>query len=298
MPRINNFIPHLFEEHQYAIIDQVLAPDLPESWGLIPLVPEGLEKEAEAKLLPALLPLNPLSPELKTECFSALKAAYAADEPLPIQTLLKSEADVQTLKNHMENHLVMHAASGKRALLRSYDPRVWVHLQWILSAEQQQELYGPISTWSIFLPFHYEQWLSYDTPKVDDAPFTPSAQPLSYSNATYQSIFRLETINRVFKQHLKPPLEALDDTARQLHDLMVQAEHDGLQRQDEQQCFVEQALQYGTNFHEHFIIQDLLKAYDREEQTYVDASALISPEQWATIQRAQSHRLHENPADQ
>jgi hypothetical protein len=284
MPTPIDFTPSLFDEHQYALVDQVLFPDLPEAWGLVPLVPQGLEAEAQAKLLPALLPLAQLSPEVKADCFAAVQEALETGEPLPIQTLLHSEADLPAMQHHWANHLVMESSSGKRALLRSYDPRVWLHLQWMLTPEQLKALYGPTSTWTIFLPFQHQAWISYAPPTVGTtAPHHSDA--LRYEDSTYNNIFDIQTINRVLEGQTKQPLDALNETSRHIHALIQQAKHYDLQQPDEQQCFVEQALEHGANFHLHPTIQTLLKTYDREEQSYVDATALLTPEQWADIQR-------------
>lgn len=283
MPTPIDFTLSLFNAHQYALVDQVLFPDLPEAWSLIPLVPQGLEAEAQAKLLPALLPLNTLSSEVKAECFAAVQAAYEAQQPLPIQTLLKSDADVSTLQDHWAKHLVMQSSSGKRALLRSYDPRVWIHLQWIFTPEQLHTLYGPATEWTIFLPFQNREWISYSPPALGHV--DSSADSLDYDDTTYSNIFDIQIINRVLNSQAKKTLEDLSQTAQQIHASIQQARQYGLQRQDEQQCFAEQALEHGVTFHQHPIIQTLLQNYDREEQTYVDATALLTPEQWASIQR-------------
>lgn len=286
MPTPIDFSLSLFNEHQYALVDQVLCPELPEAWGLIPLVPQGLEAEAQAKLLPALLPLFQLSPEVKAECFAAVQAAYEAQKPLPIQTLLQSEADLPAMQHHWAKHLVMQSSSGKRALLRSYDPRVWVHLQWMLIPEQQQALYGPVTAWTIFLPFQNREWISYSAPKeAPQASASFGGTPLVYDDTTYSNIFDIQIINRVLNLQAKKTLEDLSKTAQHIHASIQQARQYGLQRQDEQQCFAEQALEHGASFHQHPIIQTLLQNYDREEQSYVDASALLTPEQWASIQR-------------
>jgi Domain of unknown function (DUF4123) len=287
MPTPIDFTLSLINEHQYALVDQVLFPDLPEAWGLIPLVPHGLEAEAQAKLLPALLPLFQLSPEVKAECFSAIQTAYDEGQALPIQTLLQSEADLPAMQHHWAKSLVMQSSSGKRALLRSYDPRVWIHLQWILTPEQLHTLYGPATTWTIFLPFENREWISYSAPnEAPQASASFGGTPLAYDDTTYSNIFDIQIINQVLQEQSKQTLEALSSTSHHIHDLIQQAKLYGLQRQDEQQCFVEHALAYGANFHLHPIIQTLLQTVDREEQTYLDATALLGPAQWASIQIA------------
>lgn len=54
-----------------------------------------------------------------------------------------------SLYRHLKSQLDMRLPDGDLALLRYYDPRVWLKLMNLLDDEQKKELIGPVLYWSV-----------------------------------------------------------------------------------------------------------------------------------------------------
>jgi hypothetical protein len=269
----------LLDEHNYALVDQVLFPSIPSDWTLIPLVPRGLKLEAEAKLLPALLDLQAMSEAQRRSCFDLLEQAHLADEPLPLQCLLASSKPARVIAAHLRRHLVVSTPKGERALFRLYDPRVFVHLPWLLSPHHYAALFGPVSQWSAYLPFQPRAWHTFSPPETT----TPPGVTPTVSASQLSCLLRLQVINPLLSGLREMGLPDLLKTAQVLNALLERADAFGLQRNAELRLFAQHGLKYGMSFYQHPIIERLLNSYDRQEQTYCDACTLLTDEQWAEV---------------
>ncbi|UXY16285.1 DUF4123 domain-containing protein [Chitiniphilus purpureus] len=277
-------MPHqaLLARHHYAIVDRFALN--PAAWHealpLRPLVPVQLQSDADK--MPALLPLGELSaPQLVLLCDNLLAAEQGEADALLACLLHIPGGDTDALVRHFSNHLLLRSPQG-RALLRYYDPRVFVHLTWLLNPDQLADLFGPTTQWTCLLK---HQWVSIPRPVA--------AESCQYWGASRQQRVQLDQvglINAVLANWLAPAspawadLSAFVPLARQVEAALSTAQQRyGLQDAADLAEFAVQALRHGASFHLHDLIQRVLARVNTGATTYADACALIEPHQWAAI---------------
>lgn len=142
-------------EHQYAVIDRMRVPTLPEGWPHIELVSPMLAPQAH--LYPWLVPLH----ELPSAAWHTLIADLSQHSDLhtpPMSALLLSSARTpQAVRNALVAALHFKDEHQKGHILRYYDPRVLFHLHWMLSPWQLAN-YLPtrdIPHWTFWLEGHW-----------------------------------------------------------------------------------------------------------------------------------------------
>ncbi|MBW4200178.1 DUF4123 domain-containing protein [Enterobacter cloacae subsp. cloacae] len=126
--------PLQLADHQYAVIDRMRVPELPENWPHMELVSPMLAPQAH--LYPWLIPLHEFPPgEWRT--FMA-DLSQCADPTLPptCVLLLSCQRPIKIVHNLLVNALFFKDAHQKGHILRYYDPRVLFHLHWMLKPWQ------------------------------------------------------------------------------------------------------------------------------------------------------------------
>ena len=285
----------LLQAHDHALIDRYVIGDAlrdiaaiaPELW---PVVPAGME--ADADKFPALLPLAALGDDARQALFALLEHAHDAQAALPIVCLFKSSASVKQLRWHWMQQMVVQTAQGKKFQLRSYVPSVFVQLQRFYTPAQLKALFGDISVWSIY---HDQRWHSLDAP--DGLP----TQSHLIGESQLEQLLRVQAINRTLAElNVQQDGDQMDGSVRPhyrgadpagyfaisntIDELIVRAQTHGLAREDDQVQFALHGLSQHPHFDTHPRIRKLLSEMDSEEQTYLDATALLQPDDWQRIQ--------------
>ena len=270
---MDNLYPvRLLKDHAYALIDRVAVTDAPHDWPVIPLVPQGLEKEAH--LLPALLLCTEMSETQQMQLLELFEQSHIQDQQLPVVTFLHSDMDKNRLQIHWMKQLLIRLPQGGNALLRSYDPRVFIQLQWILQPEKIKELFGPVTRWTIYQDGN---WRSFHPPEVDNLIHT------KLNVKQVDQLVRIGCINQVFDK--LPDANRRDRIAigRSIDALLSRAQEHNFKQEAEQITFALHGMTIHSDFDKHPRVKRMIDEIDPEEQTYCDAAALLDETVWQEI---------------
>lgn len=270
---MDDFYPiRLLRTHAYALVDrEALGGEVPPDWPLIPLVPRGLESDAQR--LPALLPLEEMAEAQRMDLLETLDNPLA-DDPLPVVTLLDSDIDLEQMRVHWVNRLIVHLPGGQQALLRSYDPRVFAQLQWMSSPAQLAALFGPIRRWTIWLD---GRWQSIRPPAHDGLP----GGAISAEQAAL--LARIGQINEVLFSLPEQQRHPHEKASRAIDALLVRAQANGLRREDDQRTFALRGMTVHPHFDRDPQVQTLLQNMADAEHTLAYAFAGLGDAYWRQI---------------
>ncbi|HGH4676151.1 TPA: DUF4123 domain-containing protein [Enterobacter bugandensis] len=221
--------PLQLADHQYAVIDRMRVPELPESWPLIELVSPMLAPQAH--LYPWLIPLHELpSVEWKTLMADLSRCADPTSPPTSV-LLLSSPRPTNIVRNLLVNALFLKDTNQQGHILRYYDPRVLFHLHWMLSPWQlfyhlpAQE----IPYWTFWLEGEWHT-LAF--------PARVSCQPGDQTEIPLAQLQRCGQINLALEK-LPPNLDMAQrqQSCRKIDALLVQAMTCGLPTQEDRIAF-------------------------------------------------------------
>jgi len=262
----------LFKDHTYAIVEPEALSDWSMDLPLIPLVPQGLEKEKAQ--LPALLSMAALQPSLRLQLLEILAQAQQRKEHLPVVTFLDSEVQTERMRAHWARQMIVSLPNQKKALLRSYDPRVLAQLQWMCTASQLKTLFGPVKRWTIYLDARWQSMAA------------PTAAPLSslFLNKEQAALLgRIEPINEVLYKLPEEKRIHTEPTSRVIDALLLRAQAHGLTRREDIVQFALDGMRIHPAFDSHPEIARLIAERDPQEQTYCDVMALLEDSTWERI---------------
>lgn len=271
------------DHHSHAIVDRAAMDGhaLPDDIRPLPLVPAELETDADK--MPGLIVLSSLSATSKAALVDNLEAALAGQTQSLLSCLLDVPPQVttQALRRHLVSRLVLPCPQG-RVFLRFYDPRVFRHLQWILDGEQQRALFGPVTRWTLCI----SGLESRPRPKA-----TTHFTRWHVSAAQRAQLDRVGLLNHVLAQRqLASPdaAPAFETAPAQVIDSAIDVAQTryGFRHEGDLVAFALHALDAGSTFHEHTIIQSLIAELDNNECSYADASAALSAASWQRIRNA------------
>lgn len=104
---------------------------------------QATPEEGFAHIAPHLIRWDDLYPPEQDE-------AICLDQNVPVFSWLwVEEKDSAALYRHLKSQLDMRLPDGGLALLRYYDPRVWLKLMKLLNDGQKEHLLGPVRYWSV-----------------------------------------------------------------------------------------------------------------------------------------------------
>ncbi len=275
---MEDFYPiRLLGTHAYALVDRAaLGSELPPDWPLVPLAPRGLENDA--RHLPGLLPLEDMTEAQRTDLLEKLDHPFAGHPP-PVVTLLDSGSDLEQMRLHWVSRLTVYLPGGRRALLRSYDPRVFAQLQWMFSPAQLAALFGPIRRWTVWLD---GQWQSIRPPLHDGL----TGGAIDAGQAAL--LARIGQINEVLFTLPQQQRHPHAKVSRAIDALLVRAREHGLRREDDQCAFARRGMTVHPHFDRAPRIQTLLHEMATAEHTLAQAFAGIDDAGWQHIADAAS----------
>lgn len=140
-----------FQEHRFAIFDPSSCLESPlRGIGAILIRHPSLALSEE--LLPRLVDVGSVGSEGVGPVFDAIDDCLAAKRPAGVDAAFKTEASLERVAQHLGHESVRSLGRFGKHWVRVWDPHVLMHLLWIWPAEELRRLFGPISTWCLFLP--------------------------------------------------------------------------------------------------------------------------------------------------
>jgi Domain of unknown function (DUF4123) len=270
-----------FLEQDFAIVDPLVVDAA--LWKHLPATPLG-EKEfdCDTAQLPHLLCLRDADELARLEILDVADAFTATEDTSFFCALLRTAESVPSLTRRLSRRLVLtRGGRGQQYFFRYFDPRVFLHLPRILSAEQTHSLLAPAVAWAWFDPLS-QQWREH---RVADG-LPTSAAALTLTDKQLDSIARIELVNRALRrlqrehpQHALTPqmVEAVDTHAKRAID------DERLADSDDQVQYALDALRYGPQVHQTTAVRQVLESARLAEASYVGGMSALGE---STIQAA------------
>ena len=236
MPELGH---RLFHDHAFALVDRMLFPadECPSGLHIAPLVPQRL-KDSE-RMLPGLVSLGSLSDGLVATCLDLLAEQVAAGGPLLFSALLKTDASADAVAQHFRSTLVAKVLGGE-LYLRQFDPRLFVHYEWLLTPQQRVRLFGPVTGWTLHLD---GEWQTFAPPS--------EVKPAAGWRLTAEQAARTEDAQRINRAMASLPAGGIGlrrDRAQHGHLLLERARAHGLKAE---RCLT-RFLEHGWTVHPRF----------------------------------------------
>jgi Domain of unknown function (DUF4123) len=269
----------LFDDYAYALIDPLAVDEA--VWGHLPiesLAPEGWANEPT--WFPYLVPLRLLAVPEREEVFGLLAERLGAGEPPLFCALLKSDAGTDTLVHHLSRAtLVRPLNEPTPQKLRYHDPRVLIHLAWILDTAQQAAWLGPISAWAA--PYG-ERWFQLSPPAITET-------ATRWKREQWRQIRRIGKFNTALTRYRGPDDEVAVLSMR--IDALLQASDDaGLVDEEDALAFVLHGLNSHPDFYHHPALARLLKPCAGQPGRYRRRSRRLTAGDWQAIASAMHER--------
>lgn len=268
-------------DHQYAVIDRIRVPELPEHWPHIELVSPMLAPQAH--LYPWLVPLHELPPgEWRTVMADLSRSADPASLPM-CALLLSSPRPIQIVHNLLVNALFLKDAHHKGHILRYYDPRVLFHLHWMLSPWQ---LFNHLSAREIpYWTFWLEgEWHTLAFPAhVSFQPGDHTEIPLAQLQRSGQINLALEKLPR----HVD--MAQRQQSSRKIEALLVQGLACGLPTQEDRIAFALHGLVQPEGFWMAPKMAALLAKSRQTPDYYRDVTSNWDAHLWQEMTQMQPH---------
>jgi len=228
-------------EHQYAVIDRLRVPELPESWPLIELISPMLMPQAH--LYPWLLPLHDLPPGEWHSLMKDLAVNTKGYLSPGCVLLLSSSYSVQEVHSALVSALYYQDETGTGSILRYFDPRVLFHLHWMLTPAQIIN-YLPVKKipfWTLWLEGQWQS-LSFNVEQIVFASGGNTRLPM-------KQLQRCGQINEVLAQlPTDKNMSTRQNTSRKIDSLLLQAMECQLPTREDQNAFALHGLRLPDKF--------------------------------------------------
>jgi hypothetical protein len=205
---------------------------------------------------------------IRTKIEREARAGYAPT----ICAIFESSATTQRLHRHLADALLLQKNPDVSVVFRYYDPRVFVHLQWMLDSSQVAAVMGPVSVWSYF-----DQHTGWATRR-----FSPGKEStrLQVSDQQYRDIARIALIERTLEPLRAQHPELPPDLPRAMNRQLMKAEQYGLPTED-QGVFALHGILTTPDFDRHPRIQAVLAGLHDTPYSY--AVAQWNDDDWKRI---------------
>lgn len=273
--------PLRLAEHQYAVIDRMRVPELPEGWPLIELVSPMLAPQAH--LYPWLVPLQELKSYEWDAFIAKLRQHNDPFTPPECCLLLSSPRPVQVVRSALVNALYFKDAQQRGHILRYYDPRALFHLHWMLSPWQlfNQLSAQEIPYWSFWLE---GEWHTLEFPaRVSYQPGDRAEMPLDQLQRSGQINLALQKLPR------SADMTQRQENSRRIDALLMQADVCGLSIQEDRIAFALHGLSQCEGFWKTPKMAAFLDLARLTPDHYRDETSHWDEHRWLEMTQTQSH---------
>lgn len=254
------------QSYSYAVVNPLQVDE--DEWSDLPMTPIVPERfKTQAHLFPLLLTLDELDFETRVGLLDRMHM-WEPNSDFPFfSALIQSSAAPLRIQRHLARQLTRRRA-GSVDLLRPFDPRVFRHLNWLLTTEQMDALLGPIEAWAWREP--YGIWRQTYRRQVSKtlAPRLHDSQWASYA--------RFGMLNSLIARlhDVAPHLNVDASRARELDGFLELAERvHHLGNLEDRRLFAEQAIRYHPRIHTHAALRERLQKAAARQTSYVRACA-------------------------
>lgn len=278
--------PRPLEEHQYAVIDRLRIPVLPEGWPCIELVSPMLAPQAH--LYPWLVPLHELPSGAWLTLMKELSQHADSHSPPMCSLVLSSTRSSQAVRNALVNALYFKDEQQQGHILRYYDPRVLFHLHWMLSPWQlfNQLPAQEIPRWTFWLE---GDWHTLEFPE------RLSYQPGDVVGIPLEQLQRCGQINQaLLKLPRSADMKQRQDLSRRIDALLEQAMKCELPTQEDRIAFALHGLTQREGFWTTPKMQAFLAQARQAADFYRDETSDWDESRWLEMTQAQSRNIRWN----
>lgn len=262
----------ILENATYALIDPLAMDRVPDYLPVRPVVPATFERDAH--LMPLLVPLGELTHEQWVRLRRDMSRAMETGQDAPVAMVFRGDTDIDRMVSRLAARMIVSLASGQRALLRFYDPRVFVQLRWMLSDSQGAFLSRGINGWAAWVA---GEWRRFD-------PWPHVSPSWRFSAEQTARLDRIGLINRVLAGLARPFPGEAQQLGQIIDGLLVRAsEIHGFSRYEDMAAFAAHGVSIHKDFDRHPVVKTLIGRLSTEGQTYADAACLLSESQWQGI---------------
>ena len=218
-------------------------------------------------LFPVLVDIQALDNEGRTKIQERESAWEQEADTLYVMALFDTTAQASALIAHLVRRMFVRRPDGVEDALRFYDPFVFRHLRWLLSAEQMDSLLGPIQNWYWREP----DGMWHRQPRAADH---ASLRPLRLTTGQWPTLLRMSDIQQALAElsradsiHSREPA-----IAQQLDMLLAEAWRTyGMADRQDRRLYAVQATRYHRDIHRHPVMQSCLRRISEEAMTFVTA---------------------------
>lgn len=233
--------------------------------------------EKDAHLMPSLLDLAETPAEARHALLlRAWQAAQCGDPPV-VCAWLQRPASVTDVASHLAACLTGTDHGEGHALWRFYDPRVFVHMAWLLWPEQLHALFGPCEVWGLAWT---GDWYALDRPPSQAQPDSADPRPWWPDASQWATVKQTTDIEQVLARmagKAKPSIAQAPNVDRLLRfaadELCVSSDLD-------RKHYATYAAAFGQPFENHTKLQALWPAVASGEMTLRQALAQLSSHDW------------------
>ena len=258
----------------------VHVPDL-KRFGMRACTPRVLAHREE--LMPRLLDIKSLAADMRETVTGYWLDEIETERPPVVCAWIDSDADVDTLAEHIARYLVGPGTNGQSVFWRYYDPRVLSLTLAIFDAAQRHALLGPIKNWQFAWAGH--RW-SVPGPGVSSDALEGYV-PAWPRPEQWPRVDRSDVAVRVLNRLAAMPIEEVERLPgkfdRTFCDVVQRGVTMGV---DDLADYTWHCLRYGAAFEQHPAIVSAWTALSRRDTTWPDVKARLTPGDFQHFEQA------------
>ncbi|NUA25227.1 DUF4123 domain-containing protein [Cupriavidus basilensis] len=238
-------------------------------------LPAGIGDNAH--LMPLLLDLTQIRHEARHALLLHTWQAVQRGDPPVVCAWLRGPAAVKDVASHLAACLTGTDHAEGHALWRFYDPRVFMHMAWLLRPAQLQALFGPCETWSFVWA---GGWCELERPQSQAHPDSADPRPWWPDATQWPTVTQTADIEQVLLRlagNAKPSIAQAPNVDRLLRFAAAQLH---VSSDLDRRHYATYAAAFGQPFENHTKLQALWPAVASGEMTLRQALAQLSSDDW------------------
>ena len=262
-----------FREHRFAAFDPSSGTDSPLTDINAVLIRHPALALSE-DLLPRLVDLGSAGSDAVGHVFDVIDSCLAAKRASGVDAAFNAETSLQHVAEHLGRQSVRSLGRFGKHWVRVWDSNVLMHLLWIWPGEELRRLFGPISTWCLFLPGEV-------VPIQRDS---LSGLGVDGVDRRHQAVLDVSILNSALSG-MQWRFAEVAKLAPRLWEHVVLARRDHqLHDETDLALFARQAHRWGVDFAKHPEIKSALSMAQDGETLYRDALAQIDEQRMQHIE--------------